>query len=167
MPGSCRDPLPCVQRVPHRTVTGMRREMQSSFFGSGARTVATVASTGAALVSILTFLNAWGLFGTPTVREGVANQGAKWIGVRPSLDTARSINDTLHLAATITDKNGSLLDAARPTWASENPSVATVGQDGSVIARGAGATTIIAVIGELSARTRIVVHQTVSAVRIH
>jgi hypothetical protein len=144
----------------------MRREVSGGVFGGGVKTVAAVASTGAALVSILTFLNHWGLLGTPTMRETVANSGAHWVGIRPAVDTARAVNDTLHLAATITDKNGSLLDAARVTWASENPSVATVAQDGSVIARGAGATTILAVIGELSARSRIVVHQTVSTVRI-
>lgn len=144
----------------------MKRVMPGGFFGGGARTLAAVASTGAAVVSIVTFLNHWGLLGAPTVRENVANSGAHWIGLRPAADTARAINDTLHLAATITDKNGSLLDAARATWASENPSVATVAQDGSVIARSAGATTIIAVIGELSARSRIVVQQTVSTVRI-
>ena len=145
----------------------MKRDVPGGLFGGGIKSVAAVASTGAALVSILTFLNHWGLFDNSTVRESVANSGAHWVGVRPAADTARAVNDTIHLAATITDKNGSLLEAARVTWASENPNVATVAQDGSVIARGAGATTILAVLGELSARSRIVVQQTVSTVRIH
>lgn len=132
--------------------------------GGGAKTVAAVASTGAAVVSILTFLNGWGFLGGP--KEQVANFGAKWIGVKPSVDTARAIGDTLHLAATITDKNGSLIPGVRATWTTENPSVATVSQDGSVVARGAGATTIIALIGELAARSRVVVHQTVAVVRV-
>jgi hypothetical protein len=132
--------------------------------GGGAKTVAAVASTGAAVVSILTFLNGWGFLGGP--KEHVANFGAKWIGVKPATDTARAIGDTLHLAATITDKNGSLIPGVRATWTTENPSVATVSQDGSVIARSAGATTIIALIGELAARSRVVVHQTVAVVRI-
>jgi len=132
----------------------------------GAKTIATVASTGAALVSIITFLHAWGIIGEPASRATVGNFGAHWIGVRPLVDTARTVGDTIHLAATITDKNGSILFGARPTWTTENPAVATVAQDGSVVARGPGATTIIAVVGELSARTRIVVHQTVTAVRI-
>lgn len=132
--------------------------------GGGAKTVAAVASTGAAVVSILTFLNGWGFLGGP--KEQIANFGAKWIGVKPSVDTARAIGDTLHLAATITDKNGSLIPGVRATWTTENPSVATVSQDGSVVARGAGATTIIALIGELAARSRIVVHQTVAVVRV-
>jgi hypothetical protein len=132
--------------------------------GGGAKTVAAVASTGAAVVSILSFLNGWGFLGGP--KEQVANFGAKWIGVKPSVDTARAIGDTLHLAATITDKNGSLIPGVRATWTTENPSVATVSQDGSVVARGAGATTIIALIGELAARSRVVVHQTVAVVRI-
>jgi hypothetical protein len=144
----------------------MKREAPHGILGGGAKTVAAVASTGAALVSIITFLNGWGLFGAPAVRENVANMGAKWIGIRPAVDTARSINDTLHFAAAITDKNGSVLESARPTWTTENPQVATVGQDGSVIARGPGATTILALVGELTARSRVVVHQTVSAVRV-
>lgn len=140
--------------------------MKSGFFDGGVKTVATIASTGAAVASIVTFLHAWGVVGDPASRASFGNVGAKWIGVRPLVDTARTVRDTIHLAATITDKNGSILFGARPTWTTENPDVATVEQDGSVIARGAGKTTIIAVVGELSARTRIVVHQTVAAVRI-
>jgi hypothetical protein len=144
----------------------MKRAVAGGLFGGGAKTFAAVASTGAAVVSILSFLNGWGLLGAPTVRENVANMGVRWIGIRPAADTARAIHDTLHLAATLTDKNGSQVLNARPTWTTENPQVATVSQDGSVIARGAGATTIIALIGEISARSRIVVQQTVARVQI-
>ena len=140
--------------------------MTGGLFGGGVKTIAAVASTGAAVVSILTFLNAWGVLGTPFMRENVANLGVRWIGIRPSLDTARAVHDTLHLAATVTDKNGSVVESVRPTWTTENPAVATVAQDGSVVARGPGATTIIALIGEVSARARIVVHQTVTRVQI-
>ena len=138
----------------------------TGILSGGVKTFATLASAGAALVSIVTFLHSWGVIGTPNVRATVGTIGARWIGVRPLVDTARAVRDTLHLAATITDENGSILVGARPAWASENPDVATVEQDGSVIARGPGATTIIAMVGDLSARTRIVVHQTVAAVRI-
>ncbi|MGH7678466.1 MAG: hypothetical protein ACRENU_08380 [Gemmatimonadaceae bacterium] len=142
------------------------KQPAGGLLGGGAKTIAAVASTGAALVSIVTFLNAWGLFGTPAARESVANMGAKWIGIRPAADTARALYDTLHLAATITDKNGSVIEGVRPTWTTENPYVADVLQDGSVIAKGAGGTTIIALIGELSARARVVVHQNVHRVHI-
>jgi hypothetical protein len=144
----------------------MKRAVTGGLFGGGAKTFAAVASTGAAVVSILSFLNGWGLLGTPSVREDVANMGVRWIGIRPATDTARAIHDTLHLAATLTDKNGSQVLNARPAWTTENPQVATVSQDGSVIARGSGATTIIALIGEISARSRIVVQQTVTRVQI-
>lgn len=138
----------------------------SGVFSGGVRTFATLASSGAAVVSILTFLHSWGVIGTPDMRATVGAMGAKWIGVRPLADTARALRDTLHLAATITDRNGAILYGARPVWTSENPSVATVEQDGSVIARSPGATTIIALVGELSARSRIVVHQTVHRVQL-
>jgi hypothetical protein len=144
----------------------MKREVAGGHIGGGVKTFAAVASTGAAIVSILSFLNGWGLLGTPTARESVANMGVRWIGIRPAADTARAIQDTLHLAATVTDKNGSVVESARPTWTTENPEVATVSQDGSVVARGAGATTIIALIGEISARSRVVVQQRVSRVQI-
>lgn len=138
----------------------------SGVLSGGVKTFATLASSGAAIVSILTFLHSWGVIGTPDLRATVGAMGAKWIGVRPLADTARAIRDTLHLAATITDRNGAILYGARPVWTSENPSVATVEQDGSVVARGAGTTTIIALIGELSARSRIVVRQAVQRVQV-
>ena len=138
----------------------------SGVLSGGVKTFATLASSGAAIVSILTFLHSWGVIGTPDMRATVGAMGAKWIGVRPLADTARAIRDTLHLAATITDRNGAILYGARPVWTTENPSVATVEQDGSVVARGAGTTTIIALIGELSARSRIVVHQAVHRVQV-
>ena len=138
----------------------------SGVLSGGVKTFATLASSGAAIVSILTFLHSWGVIGTPDMRATVGAMGAKWIGVRPLADTARALRDTLHLAATITDRNGAILYGARPVWTSENPSIATVEQDGSVIARSPGATTIIALIGELSARSRIVVHQAVQRVQV-
>ena len=144
----------------------MTRASSNGIFSGGVKTFATLASSGAAVVSILTFLHSWGVIGTPDVRATVGGIGAKWIGVRPLVDTARALRDTLHLAATITDKNGAILYGAKPVWTTENPAVATVDQDGSVVARGAGATTIIALVGELSARSRIVVHQTVHRVRV-
>ena len=93
----------------------MKQHMTGGLFGGGVKTIAAVASTGAAVVSILTALNAWGLLGTPIMRESVANLGVRWIGIRPSLDTARAVHDTLHLAATVTDKNGSVVESVRPT----------------------------------------------------
>ena len=141
----------------------MARESNGILSG-GVKTFATLASAGAATVSILSFLHSWGIVGTPDVRASLGAVGARWIGVRPLVDSARALRDTLHLAATITDRNGAILYGAKPTWTTENPAVATVEQDGTVIARGAGETTIIAIIGDLAARSRIVVHQAVHRV---
>jgi Bacterial Ig-like domain (group 1)/Bacterial Ig-like domain (group 2) len=138
----------------------------SRLFDGPIKIVATVASTGAAVVTVLSFLHSWGVFGNPDVPPPVANLSAHWIGVRPALDTADAIGDTLHFAATITDKNGSFLYGARPSWVSENAAIATVEPDGSVIARGDGTTTIIATVGEVSARAHVVVRQAVARVRV-
>src|SRR3712207_6476456 len=81
-------------------------------------------STGAAIVPIVAFLNSYGIIGEPESAKTIGTLGAAWGGLRPTADTATSIGDTLHLAATITDRNGTVLIGARPTWTSENPNVA-------------------------------------------
>jgi hypothetical protein len=124
------------------------------------------ASTGAALVSIFSFLYSYGVIGKSQSHQTIGNLGASWVGLRPLIDTAQSIGDTVHLAATITDRNGAILVGAKPTWVSENPKVATVLSDGSVIAEGPGITTITIAVGDLLARAHIVVKQQVTSVDI-
>src|SRR5256885_15429292 len=58
------------------------------------------------------------------------------ICLRPPTAPATALGDTIHYAATVTDKNGSILVGARPTWTTGDSSIAVVAQDGSVIARG-------------------------------
>ena len=124
---------------------------------------AAAGSTGAAIVS---FLYSYGIAGDAESHLTIGNYGAAWIGVQPAVDTAESIGDTLHLAATITDQNGSVLVGARPTWSSSDSRVAVVMNDGSVIARANGATTIVAVVGDRTAKSRIVVRQQVATVSV-
>ena len=124
---------------------------------------AAAGSTGAAIVS---FLYSYGIAGDANSHLTIGNYGAAWIGLAPAVDTAESIGDTLHLAATITDQNGSVLVGARPTWSSSDVRVATVMNDGSVIARSSGATTIVAVVGDRTAKARIVVRQQVATVSV-
>src|SRR5918992_2421697 len=130
------------------------------------RWVPAAASTGAALVSIFSFLYSFGVIGEPESHKTVGNFGASWLGVKPHADTAFAIGDTLHLAATVTDRSGSVLVGVRPTWTSDNPSAATVLPDGSVIIRGPGAATILVTVANLTARSRIFVRQVVSSVDI-
>ena len=130
-------------------------------------TVAAI-SSGAALVSILSFARTYGLLGSSSpVHLTIGDIGASWVGVSPTADTVTALGDTVHLAATVTDKSGSVLVGATIVWSSDNPRVASVGTDGTVIARGAGTTAIIAAVGDRLARSRVTVHPVVSAVRVN
>ena len=124
------------------------------------------ASTGAALVSIISFLYSYGIIGKSESHQTIGNLGASWVGLRPASDTAYAIGDTIHLAATITDKSGAILVGAQPTWVSENPHVAVVQKDGSVIAVGPGTTTISVAVANLIARSTIHVIQHVTSVDV-
>ena len=92
--------------------------------------------------------------------------GAAWVGLRPTIDTATAIGDTIHYAATVTDKNGSILVGARPVWTTGDSSIATVLQDGSVVARGPGKTMVSVVVGKLVTHSKIVVRQKVANVEL-
>ena len=128
--------------------------------------VALIASTGAALVSILTALYSYGVLGKSESHQSIGNLGAAWVRLRPAIDTATAIGDTIRFAATIADKNGSILVGARPTWTSGDSTIATVEADGSVIARGPGLTTITVVVGTLVSNARIFVKQKVAGVAV-
>ena len=131
-----------------------------------AKVVAVAASSGAALVSIITALVSYGVIGQAESHQSIGNIGAAWVGLRPAIDTATAFGDTVHFAATITDRNGSILIGARPTWTTGDPSVATILQDGSVIARGPGRTMVSVVVGKLVAHSTVVVHQHVANVDV-
>src|SRR5947208_2716943 len=111
---------------------------QKPLIHNAGKLIAMAASTGAALVSIISFLYSYGVIGKSESHQTIGNLGATWVGLRPQVDTAYAVGDTIHLAATITDKNGAILVGAKPSWVSENPKVATVLNDGSVIAQVAG-----------------------------
>jgi hypothetical protein len=140
--------------------------VQKPIIHNAGKLIAMAASTGAALVSIISFLYSYGVIGKSESHQTIGNLGAAWVGLRPALDTAFSIGDTIHLAATITDKNGAILVGAKPTWVSENPKVATVLNDGSVIAQGPGMTTISVAVADLIARSRVFVKQIVTSVDV-
>src|SRR6266581_7369855 len=114
-----------------------------------AKLVAVGASSGAALVSIFTALYSYGMIGHAESHQSIGNMGAAWVGLRPQIDTATAISDTVHYAATVTDKNGSILVGARPVWTTGDSTIATVLSDGSVIAHGPGKTMVSVVVGKL------------------
>src|SRR5438270_7057207 len=131
-----------------------------------AKLVAVAASSGAALVSIFTALISYGVIGQAESHQSIGNIGAAWVGLRPAIDTATAIGDTVHYAATVTDKNGSILVGAHPTWTTGDSSIATVLQDGSVIARGPGRTMVSVVVGKLVTHSTVVVRQRVATVEV-
>src|SRR5690348_1359160 len=139
---------------------------QKPLIHNAGKLIAMAASTGAALVSIISFLYSYGVIGKSESHQTIGNLGASWVGLRPAADTAYAIGDTIHLAATITDKNGAILVGAKPTWISENQHVATVLTDGSVIAVGPGTTTISVAVADLIARSMIHVRQHVTSVDV-
>ena len=128
--------------------------------------VAVAASSGAALVSILTAMYSYGVLGQSESHQSIGNLGAAWVGLRPFADTASAIGDTVHYAATVTDKNGSILVGARPTWTTGDSAVAKVLPDGSVIARGPGRTIVTVVVGKFVAHSRFIVQQRVASVQV-
>lgn len=126
--------------------------------------VAVAASTGAALVSIVSALLSYGVLGRSEAHQSLGNLGAAWVRLRPSVDTAYAVGDTVHFAATIADKNGSILLNARPTWTTGDSTVAVALPDGAVVVRGTGATTVTVVVGQLVATSRLIVKQRVAGV---
>jgi hypothetical protein len=130
------------------------------------KVVTLAASSGAALVSIFTALYSYGVIGASESHQSIGNLGATWVGLRPAIDTAYAIDDTVHYAATVTDKNGSILVGARPTWTTGDSSIATVLTDGSVIAHGPGRTMVSVVVGKLVTHSTIVVRQRVASVEV-
>jgi hypothetical protein len=139
---------------------------KAQWFKHAGKLVTIAASSGAALVSIFTALYSYGIIGSSESHQSIGNMGAAWVGLRPAIDTASAIGDTVHYAATVTDRNGSILVGARPVWTTGDSSIATVLTDGSVIARGPGKTMVSVVVGRLVTHSSIVVRQKVANVEI-
>lgn len=135
------------------------------FHGFG-KVVAVAASTGAAIVSIISALYSYGMVGDPEAHQSFGNFGAAWVRLQPNVDTASAIGDTVYFAATIADKKGSILVGASPTWTTGDSSIAVAQPDGAVIAKGPGATTVSVVVGSLVATSRLIVKQRVEGVII-
>jgi hypothetical protein len=120
--------------------------------------IAASVSTMAAIVSILSIARTYGMVGAPGPSVlAIGPLGAAWVGLSPSSITATSIGDTLHLAATVTNKNGSVLVGSWLQWSSDDTTVAVVNTDGTVIAKAPGTTTIMLLVGSHIARSRVTV----------
>jgi hypothetical protein len=120
--------------------------------------IAATVSTCAALVSILSVARTYGMVGEAGPSTlAIGPLAAAWVGLSPSTLTATSIGDTMHLAATVTNKSGSVLVGSWLQWTSDDTTIATVNADGTVIARGPGTTTIMLLVGSHIARSRVTV----------
>ena len=121
-----------------------------------AQVMAATLSGGAALVSILSYTSSAGI---PVPGVPAAALRVHSVTLAPTLDTAYAIADTIQLAAVVTDSSGTAMMGVAPAWTSGDPSIAMVSQAGTVTARGPGATAIVVRVGQLEARSRIVVLQ--------
>ncbi len=125
---------------------------------SAGKWITATVSTAAALMSIFSVARTYGMVGEAGPSQlAIGALGASWVGLSPASATATSIGDTIHLAATVTNKSGSVLVGSWLQWSSEDTTVATVSPSGTVIARAPGSTTIILLVGNLIARSRIAV----------
>jgi hypothetical protein len=129
-------------------------------FTLGAKLVTALA----ALATVLGYVHSVGLDGS-TTRRTVGTFGAAWVGITPSVDTMSALGDTLHLAATVTDRHGTALVGATIAWSASDSIVASV-VDGQVIAHRPGTTTITSTVGELVARAVVVVRPRVAALHL-
>ncbi|HUS61891.1 MAG TPA: Ig-like domain-containing protein, partial [Acidimicrobiales bacterium] len=127
-------------------------------FTMAGKWIAATVSTMAALVSILSVARTYGMVGEAGPSQlAIGPLAAAWVGLSPASVTATSIGDTLHLAATVTNKSGSVLVGSWLEWTSDDTTVATVNADGTVIARAPGTTTIMLLVGSHIARSRVTV----------
>ena len=132
-----------------------------------AKWFAILVTSGAALVSFLSDSSAIGLFGW-FASEGLSlsDYVARSVRLSPAADTATAIGDSIHLAATVTDKRGSTLMGTSIVWTSIDPRVATVDSSGTVVVRSAGLTGIVAAVREYADTAWVVATQELTGVRI-
>ena len=135
---------------------------------TAAKVVAATLSAATAAVSVFGFARSYGLVGAPAPTAlTVGDIGVTWVGLFPAHDTATTIGDTIQLAATVTDRNGTALIGATIRWSSDNPDVVEAIGGGRVVARGPGTATVAATVGELTGKSRITVRQQVVSLRLN
>lgn len=146
----------------------MKRSILPTAMLTGAGKWITVAlTTSAAVVGLIVNAKVLGISAwLGTAGFSLAERAARRVLVAPARDTLEAIEDTLPLAATVTDDRGLTLSGARLVWKSMNPNVATVDSSGAVVARAPGSTIITVTVRDLTARAVVTVRQRVAAVAI-
>lgn len=94
------------------------------------------------------------------------NQRAATITVSPTGYTFTAIGETRRFAASAADSRGNAMPSVAVTWRTGNPSIATVGADGTVTANSRGSTTVFAEAGSISGSASIGVTPTVGRIVI-
>ena len=125
-----------------------------AYFSTAFKIVVSTLTIFGTVATILTTMRQEGLIGPlPKLGSNVAR-----IRLTPVSDTAWALGDTLAFAATATDTNGVALPAPPLIWTVTNTEVAESRPDGTVIATGAGETTLLVTAGTATAQARVVVH---------
>lgn len=125
---------------------------------------AKLATAAAAFATVLGYVHSVGLDGSAT-RRTMGTFGAVWVGIAPAIDTLWAIGDSIHLAATVTDKHGTALVGSSIAWSSSDTQVVSV-DNGIAVAHSSGAATVVAAVGELLARARVIVRPRPAAVHV-
>ena len=138
-----------------------------SLVGTVAKWVALSVTSGAAMVSFMSDSDSIGLFGW-IASEGMSlsDYAVRSIRLTPRADTAFAIGDSIHLAATVTDKRGSTIFGARVMWRSLDPAVAVVDSSGVAVVHGPGKVGVVAEVREYSDTAWVVASQRLSGVKI-
>src|SRR5688500_19282720 len=81
----------------------------SGMFHGAGKIIAVVASTGAAIASIIATLYSYGMVGETEAHQSIGNLGAAWGRLQPSGGSAIAIGDTAHCAATVAARQRGVL----------------------------------------------------------
>ncbi|HKV74220.1 MAG TPA: Ig-like domain-containing protein [Gemmatimonadales bacterium] len=131
------------------------------------KVVAAALSAGAAAVSVFSFARSHGWIEEPPAAVvAQAAPAAVWLGVWPETDTAGALGDTIQLTAALKDAHGALIPGTSAAWSSDDPSIASVDQAGTVVANGEGSVSIVVAAGGRIARSHIAVRPRVATIEV-
>jgi hypothetical protein len=124
-------------------------------------------TSSAAMVSFLSDSDAIGLFGW-FASEGLSlsDYVVRDVRLAPAADTTYAIGDSVHLAATVTDKRGSAIFGATVVWSSLDPTVASVDSSGHIVTRGPGRVGIVAQVREYADTAWLTSSQRLAGIKI-
>ena len=129
----------------------MKKSAAPSGMWSGASKWFTwVLTTAAALTALLVNARNLGLAPWLGADLGFANHAATRIVVSPRAESLFSIGDTVVLAATVTDRRGTVLTGAQLIWQSEDSNVAEVDSAGTVVSKGPGSARVTAKVRDVT-----------------